>query len=627
MIENTPTHDRVSWFETASDVLVCPDCSKPFTANHCRCCTARTLGDDNIPSFLPETDDSDQHLSETRLKELAAATTNGPIRTAADEVLAGHTDRTDILSKIFDVRKDLWQVLVAEHINGRCLDLYPGYGRRSMVLAELTDSVYAVDPSLAKLRITAGRDDYDSSNRVRPIHTDVQRLPFSNESFDTIVADFTGKRDVESKLRRLRECLTDDGSMVFTADGWPTTAGITSLVGSDRTLPEQRGDLRPGTAAGYRELARSAGFDNVSVYALFPSGSRPVYAFAVDSDRALPTIFRSYANDRDHVGNAIESTTTLLNDTGLMEYCYPTYLVVCTNTRKEPAFEFADPLVVQGRTRSVVLDMADTGIETVWKIPNRRAHRPFTENENSVITELRSSDKDIVSTIPDGEAIESQFGPIRREQPVDGHSIDEKLDGGVESYERVLRLGFDWLIEFQQSFRDESVVHSPATVSEELTVEPVGLSPPPIDDPVETFTTPAHGDFMTGNIYHENGQITSVIDWEHGTLAASPMVDAGFLLLNAASWLVSDFTERIKTVLCGHNEYAACTRSVVRDYCDAVGLPYRSFELYLPAAYIHRIVRNWRLNAVSSYTEQMDNRIQRTQILFDAIDEMTISSG
>ncbi|WP_226007306.1 phosphotransferase [Natrinema salinisoli] len=627
MSENTPTYDPESRHEFPGDVLVCPDCSNPLSSGE-RCCGSCGTGiyeRKGILSFSTESDDSDPYLSEHRLEELAAAVANHPVRTAAADVLADR-DRSDALAELFDVRRDLWQVLVAEHISGRCLDLYSGYGRRAMVLAERTDAVYTVDPSLSKLRIVDDRDDYASSDRVVPIHTTDRRLPFSAGAFDTIVADFTGKRDLRSRLDRLTDCLAADGSLIFTADGWPSNTPLARVLGFDRADQESSrsiGDLSPGTADGYRSLARSVGFDDISVYTLFPDASRPLYAFDVDSDRALETILSSHSNAYDRFGDAIEPATR--RGHRLVKQCYPTYLVACTNSPEPPAFEFSDPLVVQGRTRTVVLNLDESGIDTVWKIPNRNAHRPYTSNENAVIAELRSREAPITSTLPAGEALESRFGPVRKERPVDGTPLEEEIDGGVESFERVLRLSFDWLIDFQRAFRSESFVRSADAVREDLTFEPADLVASRIDEDVETFTTPVHGDYMPGNIHHEDGEITSVIDWEYGSLAASPVVDAGFLLLNVASWVVQNFRERVRTILCRRNEYSRRVRSCVRDYCDAVGLPYRSFELYLPAAYLHRIVRDRELDAVRTYTRQLDTTIRRTKVLLDVRDEMIIS--
>lgn len=606
--------------------LVCPDCSGRLSAESLSCenCGTRALERDGVLSFRTK-GEAPAGRSDPGIAEFARTVTNRSLRDAATS-LAGTDRQSDVLAVVFDVQREVWQPLVAAHLTGRCLDLFAGSGRRSMVLAERADSVAAVDPSLDRLQIAAERDDYDSSGRVRPIHGSDDRLPFPEGAFDTIVADFTGRTVSRSRLDRLGRYLADDGSALFLADGWPRSTGLTDLLGIEDGTWNADGGVTPATAEGYRSLATAAGFDEVSVYALFPTASRPLYAFDVENEFAIPWIFEMYANEHGRLGRSVETVMGFLNERSLLKRCYPSVLVVCSNKPKPSTFGFTHPLAVAGRTRSIVLDLGPDGVDTIHKVPNRRAHEPFTARENRVTAELGSAEAPVASTIPTGTSVDSPFGSVRRVTPAAGRPLDEEVGGDAASMERTLRIGYGWLIDFQRAFGGDTMEQSPSEVRTELQFEPAAVDPPEIGEPVRTFSTPVHGDFMSSNIYYDGTEITSVIDWEYGALNGSPVADAGYLLLNTAAWLVGDFEERVRAILCGDTEYAERARSCVRRYCDAVGLPYRTFELSLPLAYLHQLRLDWQLDSVSTYTSRMDEQVRRVTVLFDAVDDMKISS-
>lgn len=617
------------------DVLVCLSCSEAFQyeqfeGKNCHC---SDIEEEKVLSIIQEDNNEGQILTSHKINELADAITTTSIREATKNVLDGHKARFDVFTELFDVRHEVWLPLVAECIDGRCLDMYTGYGRRAMRLSELADSVYAVDPSLAKVRIVAGRDDYNTEN-VTAIHTDVDRLPFHHECFDTIIADFTNKGDIESQINKLRKYLEEDGSLIFLADGWPRRTNLTALTGIEQASGNNRGSLTPSTTRGYESLAKSSGFEHVSIYTLFPAASRPLYSFNVESDHAVQNISSYLANHYGYMGRVGKRVLNAFDTCGILKHCYPSYVITCTNDQNPPLFDFSDPLAIPGRTRSVILDMQEGGVTDVWKIPNRNAHAAFTERENDILLELKSgTNKEIVSTLPEGQITNSTFGEVRRESPVTGSPLDETLTNDVSSFERVLRKGLDWLSEFQNEYRGRTISQSPADKFESL---PSGIfedggfcmdlkASPEINECAKTFTTAVHGDFMPANIYQHDGTVHSVIDWEYGELSASPVIDSGFFLLNASSWIGDDFSERVSAILCSQSEYAERAQPLVRKYCDSVGLPYRTFELNLPLAYLHRISIDWRHDAVSTYTERMEERMRRTQILFDAIDNMNLS--
>ncbi|MDQ2052047.1 class I SAM-dependent methyltransferase [Natronolimnohabitans sp. A-GB9] len=617
----------------------CPDCEEPITLESltCRHCGFEGEFRHGIPSLVPESgarhpsrdDASSPRLLETDvLRSLATDTEEGSIRDATATVLEGHENRTDALDAIYDVNREAWLSLLADEITGRCLDVGAGFGRRAHILAELGEPVVAVDSNLSKLRVATERDDYDNADRLLPIHTTEDRLPFGPESFDTIVADFTGSSmtEVRTRLARLSEYLDDEGTIVFTADGWPRQTGVTDLLGMDAPGSEATLSLTAGTPSAYRSMATEAGFETVSLYSLFPTASRPLFVFDIEDDRAVETVAEFVLAERGQLAGMGKPLVSLGNRMDLLRRWYPSVLAVCTNGAEEvrSSPEFGEPLLVSGRTRSVVLDIGETGVDRVWKYPNRPAHAPFTERENAVLSSLHATDEPIVETLPEGVGAASPLGEARAEDPVAGSSLEDDLSSDLRSYERVLQLGFDWLVEFQQTFRGPTVTRSPAEVRDDLRFEPTGIEPPAIDEPVTTFFTPVHGDYLTGNIHVADDEVTTVIDWEYGALEASPIIDAGFLVLETAMQVFGGIEDGFRTAFCEDNEYARLTRSTIRSYCQALGIPTRTFELYLPSVYLHRLELDRQFDAVSTYTELVEIRSRAVEFVFDNLDDVSL---
>lgn len=627
--------------------FACPSCSEPIDADSLACSNCATDGTvrRGIPSWTSDRNgDVSRWLEERELDALATRVERESIRDATTAVLEDHEHRSAVLDELYNVQRDAWRVLLPDLLAGRCLDLGAGFGRRSALLAERADRVVAVDSSLPKLRIAASRDDYDSTDRVVPVHTTADRLPFPTGAFDTIVADLTSAtataddRSDRARLERLRRHLDDDGTLVCIADGWPRESGLTDLVGLESTgsvTPTGRGDLVPGTAKGYRSLAREVGFDHVSVYALFPTATKPLFVFDVESDQAIRRVADFLARDAGRLARPGRRSLTLAHRLGVLERVYPSYLVVCTNDREPSNDRFTEPLVKAGRARSVVLDGGggegrnenggEAGLETVWKIPNRTAHEPLTDRENAILESLETEVEPIADALPEGRRAESEFGAVRAERPVGGRKLADLLSDDPESFDRVLRIGFEWLATFQRAARGPTVERSPADVRADLRFEPAGLEPPAVTEPVETFFTPVHGDFMAQNVYVDDGEVTTVIDWEYGAIEANPMIDAGFFLLDTATQLVGRPEDAIDTVLCGDGEYAARARERVAAYCDAVGLPRRTFERYLPAVYLHRLELDWRFDAVSTYSTKMRDRSALVEYVYDRHDRLRLS--
>jgi len=588
-----------------------------------------------IPSFAPSRvpSDSPGWLDERGRVQFAERVEATTVRDAANDILADHKYRSEVLGEIYDVNRDNWRILASDAVSGCCLDLSAGYGRRSLALAELVDEVYAVDPDLMKLRVASARKDYESRSRVIPIHAELDRLPFSPKSFDTIVADLTGSdsQNLRDLVGHLRQYLTDDGTVVLILDGWTRRLGIPSFVGLERRPPGKRGDLLPATPHGYRSMLESTGFEVSDVYALFPTVQSVEYVFNVNSKyavRALQRQVRTIVSENDHRHGAASAAMWLGDRLGVLEYGYPSYCVIGSvngaTPSKQSTVEYTDPFLISGRTRSVVLDFESDALANVLKIPNREAHVPVTEREIRVLSALRATDEPIVETLPVGQSVQSRFGTIRCEEPVEGRPLKDQIGGDIESFRRMLRIGLGWLADFQQTFGGETVVRSPAEVEADLSFPPLGLCSPDIDDSIELFRTPVHGDYLIENVYVRNGAVTNVIDWEYGALSGWPVIDAGLFPLNIAKYIFGGEKDGFRAIFCDDNKYARSTADIVGDYCETVGIDYRAYLQYLPSIYLHRIAIEWEHDTMSTYTDKLEKRMSRVKFLREISIESTV---
>lgn len=639
MSQIPPETDHERSRAAGSALFVCPNCSsplsvQPLTCHHCAFEGRIRDGIVSLHSASARPDRRRRPFDADLLERIAVRAERMSIRDATAVLHEDDTDHSELLSALYRSERDAWRTLAAGEIEGRCLEVNAGLGRRSAHLAELAETVYAVEPSMPALRIAAARDDFESGDRVVPVHTTEDRLPFADGSFDTIVADFTGRRPqtLVSRLERLGDLLARDGTLIFLADGATSRLGLADGLVSSADRSGSRRDLRGalrGTPAGYRSLLSAAGleFADVSLYSLFPTATRPLFVFDVESDHAVRALSEIVLAERSRLAQFVKPFVSIGTKAGLLQRGYPSYLAVCRTSGggSQSTLEASDPLLVSGRSRSVVLETSSDGVDVVWKVPNRTDHVSLTDRERSILERLRSTDQPIAETLPSGTTVESELGPARREEPVPGEPLAAELDGGPDSFERVLRTGFEWLTEFQRQFGGEPVERSPAEVREDLTFDPTGIEPPSVEEPVKTFETPVHGDFLAGNVHVRDGEVTGVIDWEYGATGASPIIDAGFFALDTATRTFGDFETGLERVFCDDTEYATRARSIVRQYCDDLDLPSRTFELYLPSVYLHRLELDWRYDIASTYTSRMHDRTAAVELVFDRLDSIDVA--
>lgn len=612
--------------------LWCPVCSRELV-DELKCPWCETTGSiqHGIPSFItPDYRLERERLTPDELNQFAELAETKPIRKSALEVLDGHEYQAEVLSEVYDVKRDSWRVLVADHLNGSCLDLQAGYGRRSHVLAELVDEVYAVDPTLDKLRILSARDDYDRDN-VTAIHTTIDQLPFPEAAFDTVVVDLTNLTDLyfRKQVAHLERYVSEDGTIVLLLNGLTDRIGLTNWLGfnSRSFQSKNRRNILPLSPRGYRKVLQSLRFEEVDVFTLLPTARKVDVVFDINDRNAIQVLTGDYFSENNihtKLGKAAVRTGAKI---GLLDYMYPSYCIVgrreSTPSSNERSLSFENPYLISGRSRSIVLDFISGELNRVSKVPNRSADISINKREHRVISKLQSTNELITETLPQGHTTLTKFGPVRHEEPAEGTCLMNQYNNqDVKSFRRTLRIGYDWLVEFQRAFGEDPIVRSPEEVRSDLSFPPLDLRPPEINAPVKIFRTPVHGDFLPGNVYVRGDKVVDVIDWEYGTMSGWPIVDAGIFLLNVAKHVFGGVESGIQAVFCGENKYAKVADEFIEKYCSTVGIPYRSFISYLPATFLHRLKLDWKADAMTTYTAAAQERVDRVKLLQTVTDDL-----
>lgn len=645
-----------------------------------------------VPSWTTVTDPPSGIDTET-VTALTEATAAGTVRDALARTFPTGRDGGPSVADELAAREalfvdpaDVWRIPVADAIGGRCLDVNAGVGTRSLLLAELAESVDAADTELESLSFLAARDDYAVGDRVTPIHAETAALPKPSNPYETVVADLTGANrpvSLSKTVADLTEHLASDGALLLLLDGWPRLAGLTDAVGFG--VPRRAGDggalSRAFGAAGagirgYERLLSSLGFENVDLYGLVPDPSDPSYVVPTDDPGAVRRLF-----DVGGAGNAVDRLAVrgagFAQRVGILDGCWPAYLAVCRAGPGSDAEsgdfgsgEFdADPLderedgdpstpatrglVTRGGGRSTVLvDGEDGSLAGVTKVPHRRAHAEFALDECRTMRALREGDgtepdrsgilgdaesAPVPETIPSGTVTMTRFGPTYSEEPARGVPLSGSLSRDPEDFRRVLERGLDWLARMQLRYGSGPFERSPEAVTEDLRFEEFGLEPPPVDRPIRLFETPCHGDFHPKNVFVERGgtsvdanatgggtgPVTAVIDWELGSVADNPIVDPAFFVLQTARLAFGGLEEGIDGALASPGPHANAVRDVVDDYCDAVGLSHRAFTTYLPTVWIRRLRRCSERGATASYSGRALRRASDVRTVWDRRSEIS----
>ncbi len=600
--------------------VLCPYCSHPLLLDRSTCpsCTNRLSNCYGILSFTDDDESANDTIDRQTIERIAKLTENGSIRTATNEALSERSDATQLLRTIYDTRNDAWRMLVADRLGGRCLDLYTGWGRRSLALAEHVESVYAADPDLAKMRVLDARDDFDSASKIVPIHADDETLPFGENTFDTVVADFTGRseRVTRKRIEALDSMITEDGSILFLLDGIPRKLGVSGKLGLDNSSVTASVDSLRSTRNRCQQALETLGYEEIRIFVLWPSVERLAYIYDVRNARGNQFVVES-AIAAGGTYSAFAKLIRTANRLGLLRYCLPNVLVVGSRHSRESPEPLARSVVASGRSRSTQFEYDDT-LSCVRKIPTRMRHSRYNEREHDIVQKLRRTEPRIREYLPQGELTESPFGSVRMERPIEGQQLSELIEKSPESRAEVLSIGLDWLLELQRPHQRRRVSFSPAgyLARSEFDSEVVDLSRLPAS--IQLFETPVHGDFLPENVFVENGEIKAVIDWEYGCMRGNPIVDAGFFITRVIADGRMSGPEGMIELFDGESRFAEIGRRAFEKYCDECGVdPLLTLPL-LPLVYLHRVGIDHEIDATNTYTNKNRERLSRAETVWSS---------
>lgn len=588
--------------------LICPRCSNPFQRESfkCRSCKFELPQHYGIPSFEPQ--DPSNLTDSDLIRKIANLNDQGTILEATNEVLGNGGPENGLLKEIYDTRNDAWRILVSEAIDGCCLDLYAGFGRRSLALAEITDTVYAVDPDINKLRILRGREDFESRSSVFPVHGDEQSIGFQDRTFDTVVADFTGRGRISPKnwLNSLDSMIKTDGSILLFLDGWVKQSGASKLIGLEDSLPSFSQRVSPLAVKRTQRHLEKLGYNQITTHTLLPTPEQLQLLYEVGNpvgSRQFVEAILSRNTGNLFVNKLVHWSHRL----GFLDHAYPVYVIVGSKQDSERSPPRSAPVISTGRSRSIMFEFETDELSSVWKYPNRRRHEAFNEREHAIVEWLRSEEPQVPQTLPKGELIDTKFGTTRKESPVAGQRLSEAVDKPALSAQDALELGLEWLLNFQRPEGRDEVALSPAEFVERFSVPEVGIEPPRPSGSTEFFETPIHGDFKPENVYVDAENVSAVIDWEYGAKAANPVIDAGFFILNVLNSEGHSMVELMCGLLTGCSSVDH-VREGIREYSERVDIPHRSILLLLPTVYVHRIKVDRTIDAQSMYTTKERER-------------------
>ena len=608
---------------------------------------------DGIPSWTTD----HRSLSTVNTKSLTAvveALETQSLREALQTL--PESSQKSVRDALFVDPADAWRISVSEFISGRCLDINAGVGTRSLLLAELSETVDAADRCHEALRFLDQRDDYDCEDRVRPIHAGTQTLPEPTTPYDTIVADCTGPNRPESlseTVESLSEFLADDGAIILQLDGWPRTAGLTDTlnIGSETASTRALSPALRTATIGYERLLSRAGFDTVDLYALVPDGDDPSFVLPVGNDAARRRILDTARNAPSGSDRLLSRGASIVESFGILDRCWPAYLAVCHGTEHDGGddgptesgdeYDISVPcgLLRRGGGRSTVFTYRDRELEHVTKIPHRRAHSEFILDEHRVTNSLRTernrsdgSDVSIAETIPSGSIRMTWFGPTYTEAPMSGTPLSEFVTADPERFRRVLELGFRWLTHLHRSHGGPVTRRSGDVVREELSFPEFDLEPPAVDGPTRLFRAPCHGDFHPKNVFVERdgseiGPVTAVIDWELAGLDDNPIADAGFFALQTARLAFGSLRDGVDEVFASPGAHGKIVREVVSEYCSAVGITREAFVRYLPIVWIRRLKRCADRGATASYSGRACRRAADVEYIWERESEIATVLG
>lgn len=291
--------------------LVCPNCKAHLTladenkynCNQCEC-TWPII--ESIPHFI----DTDVFWGEPGFTREILQKINEDMRHKNwNDILSNHQSPLirEQYSFISDMERAKWQRLIDLPRDSIVLDIGAGMGTISQALSKQNGLVYAIEPVKERTDFMRLRFKQESCNNIKIIRSDIDHIPFSENSFNLIVLNgvvewlpFSRKEENPRKaqlyyLQLLRSLLKQDGYIYIGIEnrhcyglfiGEPDPH-IHIPVKYVTILPRfishiickyKIGDIyRPYLYShlGYKRLLKDAGFQDIEIYSSLPSYNKP----------------------------------------------------------------------------------------------------------------------------------------------------------------------------------------------------------------------------------------------------------------------------------------------------------------------------------------------------------------
>ncbi|OAQ54830.1 hypothetical protein HTG_04485 [Natrinema mahii] len=553
----------------------------------------------------------------------------GDRHAAVESLIESVPDPRSILTPLFGVEYDGWYALVADDIAGSCLDLSPGWGRTTPLLASLADTVYAAQPTPIGHRFLAARPALEDTDVV-PIAPERLESVLRNRSFETVVA--TGSRSPDDaffeRIDRLADALEPGGTLVTQVDGWLRTAGLTERLGAaggpttgDRSLSA----IGRSVPARFVAEMKARGFDEVDLIGLLPGGRRYRWAVPADDPDALEWVLETIGTETAG-SQLLRSGVSLANKVGLLRRPYPSYVAVCRTAPTANADAPSDAtarVLRRGANRSLVFELVDGDLETVRKVPNAPGHGWFNDRAATTLSSLSIGEGPLAGTVPDVDLAASPFGSVLVESPAHGTPLATVAAGwktppDPDEFCRVLETGLDWIRTVQRTHAGSRRTLSTEDARRELTPTGFDVTPPSLSGPIEYPAVPAHGDYHPGNVLvDDDGSIARVIDWEYGRLECDPVADPGFYTLKLAEIAFDGFESGLRTAFLAETLYSTRVAEQLVRYCDAIGIRPRTFAAYLGSALVSQAELHVEAESPWRFHANPRENVERLALLYD----------
>lgn len=285
---------------SVADALVCDGCGKSFGVEN------------SLYKFITS-QLSHGELSQQQMRGVTAYAEQYGWRRAVEEKMPSYREIAARLAQ--DSGRDVIFSPLEEN-GGRVLDFGCGYGATSRALARKFDHVIAVDGSEDRIRLLniACRQDH-IENVTTVCHSDVERLPFADASFDAVVLvgvfeylpqatpDFRVEEAHRRSLRSFWRILKPGGQLLLATKnrfGWNYLRGAPDHSGIRfaPALPRWTVDIMSRCSgrglyrivnyskSGYMRLVYSTGFDQARFYWPIPGYQFAEYLIDLEEDVA-----------------------------------------------------------------------------------------------------------------------------------------------------------------------------------------------------------------------------------------------------------------------------------------------------------------------------------------------------